>query len=144
MLFLLVKIILISFSKNMFITTITLGLIFFVIKIRRLVESMNLSRANFVHQMQFLFSEGYTMYTTGIPPPSNHCRLHFGDRQHHLDKLLKEYINYYNQSRSHLFRNKDSPLGRIYEPLPSKLYSPNAIPVLGGLHHVYRWHTTSK
>ncbi len=116
--------------------------------------------------MQFLYSEGYTMYTVGIPPPSNHCRLHFGERQimerfngtvirelldhvipfneHHLDKLLKEYINYYNQSRSHLFRNKDSPLGRIYEPLPSKLYSPNAIPVLGGLHHVYRWHTTSK
>ncbi|MBK7056812.1 MAG: hypothetical protein IPH52_17540 [Leptospiraceae bacterium] len=70
-----------------------------------------------IHQMQFLYSEGYTMYTVGIPPPSNHCRLHFGERQ---------------------------PLGRIYEPLPSKLYSPNAIPVLGGLHHVYRWHTTSK
>ncbi|HRG49041.1 MAG TPA: integrase core domain-containing protein [Leptospiraceae bacterium] len=62
----------------------------------------------------------------------------------HLDRLLKEYVHYYNNSRPHLFRNKDSPLGRVYEPLPSKLYSPNAIPVLGGLHHVYRWHTTSK
>ncbi|MBK7054467.1 MAG: hypothetical protein IPH52_05350 [Leptospiraceae bacterium] len=62
----------------------------------------------------------------------------------HLDKLLKEFIHYYNNSRSHLFRNKDSPLGRVYEPLPVKLYSPNAIPILGGLHHVYRWHSSSK
>lgn len=62
----------------------------------------------------------------------------------HLDRLLKDYIHYYNHSRTHLFRNKDSPLGRVYEPLPVKLYSPNTIPVLGGLHHVYQWHTTSK
>ncbi|MBP7280204.1 MAG: transposase [Leptospiraceae bacterium] len=61
----------------------------------------------------------------------------------HLDRLLKDYIHYYNHSRPHLFRNKDSPLGRIYEPLPVKLRSPNAIPVLGGLHHVYRWHSSS-
>ncbi len=62
----------------------------------------------------------------------------------HLDKLLKDYVHYYNNSRSHLFRNKDSPLGRVYENLPCKLYSPDSIPMLGGLHHVYQWHTTSK
>jgi putative transposase len=61
----------------------------------------------------------------------------------HLDSLLKDYIHYYNNSRPHLFRNKDSPLGRIYEPLPSKLYSPDSIPILGGLHYVYRWHSAS-
>ncbi len=58
--------------------------------------------------------------------------------ENHLDKLLKEYIHFYNNSRPHLFRNKDSPLKRKYEQLPKNLHPPSSIPILGGLHHVYQ------
>ena len=69
--FLLMSIILINFSRNILIITINLGLIFLEIKIHRLVESMSYYLLNFIHQMQFLYSEGYTMYTVGIPPPNS-------------------------------------------------------------------------
>ncbi len=62
----------------------------------------------------------------------NHCVV-LGER--HLHRLVSEYVDYYNRSRTHLGLNKDCPIPRAYDrpengPIKSK-------PVLGGLHHRY-------
>ena len=51
----------------------------------------------------------------------------------HLRRVLKQYASYYNQVRTHLSLEKDSPDFR----LPQKLGPIAAIPILGGLHHQY-------
>jgi transposase InsO family protein len=51
----------------------------------------------------------------------------------HLRRVLKQYTSYYNQVRTHLSLEKDSPDFR----LPPKLDPITAIPILGGLHHQY-------
>jgi putative transposase len=57
----------------------------------------------------------------------------FGRR--HLYKCLKEYVQYYNDSRPHQSLNKDSPNGREAEPPENgKVIK---LPILGGLHHRY-------
>jgi transposase InsO family protein len=55
----------------------------------------------------------------------------FGER--HLRHLLQCYATCYNQSRTHLSLNKDSPVRR---PVHAVGYV-EARPVLGGLHHCY-------
>jgi hypothetical protein len=45
----------------------------------------------------------------------------------HLKRLLKEYVAYYHEDRTHLGLNKGTPNGRVR----------SAIPRLGGLHHRY-------
>ena len=53
----------------------------------------------------------------------------------HARGMLKEYVEYYNGSRTHLSLVKDAPEPRAIEP-PSK--GPvHARTVLGGLHHRY-------
>ena len=53
----------------------------------------------------------------------------------HARRLLKEYVEYYNGSRTHLSLAKDAPGERAVD-LPSA--GPvRATPVLGGLHHRY-------
>ena len=53
----------------------------------------------------------------------------------HARRLLKEYVEYYNGSRTHLSLLKDAPEPRAIEP-PSD--GPvGAREVLGGLHHRY-------
>jgi putative transposase len=58
--------------------------------------------------------------------------------QRHLQKLMKEYIDYYNDDRCHLAIGRDSPNGRKIQkkPIDSKVKS---IPKLGGLVHRYEW-----
>jgi transposase InsO family protein len=53
----------------------------------------------------------------------------------HLRRLLKEYVHYYHEDRTHLGLGKDTPAGRVTAP-PSanKIIS---MPRLGGLHHRY-------
>jgi transposase InsO family protein len=51
----------------------------------------------------------------------------------HLRRVLKKYASYYNQDRTHLSLEKDSPDFRLRQ----KLGSIAAIPILGGLHHQY-------
>ena len=51
----------------------------------------------------------------------------------HLRHLLRSYANYYNQTRTHLSLNKDSPVSRAIETVGRIL----PIPILGGLHHQY-------
>ncbi|HSR78942.1 MAG TPA: integrase core domain-containing protein, partial [Xanthobacteraceae bacterium] len=55
----------------------------------------------------------------------------FGER--HLRHLLQSYTSYYNQARTHLSLNKDSPVSRPIETVGRIL----PVPILGGLHHQY-------
>jgi transposase InsO family protein len=55
----------------------------------------------------------------------------FGER--HLRYLLRCYAIYYNQTRTHLSLNKDSPVSRAVETVGRIL----PVPILGGLHHQY-------
>jgi putative transposase len=56
----------------------------------------------------------------------------------HLRRVLREYIEHYNTMRPHRTLALDSPLGR-----PPRQRQPGdrlvSDPVLGGLHHEYRW-----
>jgi transposase InsO family protein len=51
----------------------------------------------------------------------------------HLRRILKSYAHYYNETRTHLSLDKDSPLSRTVERAGRILCRP----VLGGLHHKY-------
>jgi transposase InsO family protein len=51
----------------------------------------------------------------------------------HLQRILREYADYYNQDRTHLSLGKDAPVHRPVE-CHGKLKSRN---ILGGLHHRY-------
>ena len=55
----------------------------------------------------------------------------FGEQ--HLRHLLRFYANYYNQNRTHLSLNKDSPASRVIQTVGRIL----PLPILGGLHHQY-------
>jgi transposase InsO family protein len=57
--------------------------------------------------------------------------------QRHLRRLMKNYIRYYHEDRTHLGLGKDTPSGRVAasaSPIGSKVIS---LPRLGGLHHRY-------
>jgi Integrase core domain len=51
----------------------------------------------------------------------------------HLRRILKSYIRYYNETRTHLALDKDAPLSRAVMRAGRILCRP----VLGGLHHEY-------
>jgi putative transposase len=52
-----------------------------------------------------------------------------------LRRLLKDYVEYYNSSRTHLAIEKDAPAPRPIAPPPAGRVI--AIPQVGGLHHRY-------
>ena len=51
----------------------------------------------------------------------------------HLRQVLKYYVRYYNESRTHLSLDKDAPFSRGVQ-VSGRIAT---IPVLGGLHHQY-------
>ena len=53
--------------------------------------------------------------------------------ERHLRYLLRTYANYYNQARTHLSLNKDSPVSRAILTVGRIL----PVQILGGLHHRY-------
>ena len=55
----------------------------------------------------------------------------FGER--HLRRVLRSYCTYYNETRTHLGLNKDTPLPRPIQQAGII----TARPVLSGLHHCY-------
>jgi transposase InsO family protein len=55
----------------------------------------------------------------------------FGDA--HLRRILGTYTEYYNELRTHLSLDKDSPIRRPIQRLGQLA----ARPLLGGLHHQY-------
>jgi transposase InsO family protein len=51
----------------------------------------------------------------------------------HLRRVLQCYMTYYNEARTHLSLNKDSPV-----PRPALINGRVlGVPILGGLHHQY-------
>ncbi len=59
--------------------------------------------------------------------------------QRHLYKLLEEYVEYYNNDRTHISLGKDSPAGRPVQKKQSDDDKLIALPRCGGLHHKYEW-----
>jgi transposase InsO family protein len=53
--------------------------------------------------------------------------------ERHLRRVLKSYSRYYNETRTHLGLDKDSPLPRAIQRTGNIV----AVPVLAGLHHRY-------
>ena len=54
--------------------------------------------------------------------------------ERHLARVLQRYATYYNESRTHLALDRNSPSPRFVEDGPGDVI---AIPHLGGLHHRY-------
>jgi len=72
------------------------------------------------------------------------CRRELFDRvvvfgQRHAIRLVREYIAYHHEDRTHLGLDKDTPLGRAVTPRPSPTARVVALPRVGGLHHRYEW-----
>ena len=55
----------------------------------------------------------------------------FGEQ--HLRHLLRSYMQYYNDARTHLSLSKDAPIPRAVQVIGRILPTP----ILGGLHHQY-------
>src|SRR6476469_10953450 len=55
----------------------------------------------------------------------------FGER--HLRHVLLSYMNYYNETRTHLSLDKDAPVSSTVQRAGRIL----RLPILGGLHHQY-------
>ena len=53
----------------------------------------------------------------------------------HLRRVLREYLSYYSEARTHLGLGKDCPQGRTIEPPEAGRVV--ALPQVGGLHHRY-------
>jgi len=58
--------------------------------------------------------------------------------QRHLKRLMKDYISYYHEDRTHLGLGKETPAGRKAEENRAPDCRVVSIPRLGGLHHRYR------
>jgi transposase InsO family protein len=55
--------------------------------------------------------------------------------EQHLRRILREYLEYYHGSRTHLSLDKDAPEPRAREAISDG--NVIAIPMVGGLHHRY-------
>ena len=61
----------------------------------------------------------------------------------HLYRLLKEYVDYYNDDHCHLSLARDSPSGRTVQIKPSEDNKVISLPRLGGLQHRYELRKTA-
>lgn len=59
--------------------------------------------------------------------------------EEHLRRLLRDYLCYYHEDRTHLGLQKDSPRGRPINQAPRTGGQVLAEQRYGGLHHRYRW-----
>jgi transposase InsO family protein len=59
--------------------------------------------------------------------------------EEHLRRLLREFVAYYHDDRTHLALGKDPPMRRPAGLRPSATAEMIAFPRLGGLHHRYEW-----
>ena len=59
--------------------------------------------------------------------------------EQHLRGVLREYVAYYNDLRPHRSLLLEAPVGPRALSSPSLRDEVVSDPVLGGLHHVYRW-----
>ena len=59
--------------------------------------------------------------------------------EEHLRRLLREYVKFYNNDRSHLTLERNTPKGRAVQQKPSEAAKVISISRLGGLQHKYEW-----
>jgi hypothetical protein len=59
--------------------------------------------------------------------------------ERHLVLLVRGYIAYHHEDRTHLGLGKDTPSGRVVASRPSVAAKIVALPRVGGLHHRYEW-----
>lgn len=59
--------------------------------------------------------------------------------ERHLLRILREYFEYYNEDRTHLGIEKDTPKGRPTSNRASPSSKLVELPRVGGLHHRYEW-----
>jgi putative transposase len=59
--------------------------------------------------------------------------------ERHLRRVLREYVSYYNETRPHRSLELEPPAGARELPPSSARRRIVAEPILGGLHHRYRW-----
>ncbi len=59
--------------------------------------------------------------------------------ERHLRRVLREYVSYYNETRPHRSLELEPPAGARELPPSSTRCRVVAEPILGGLHHRYRW-----
>jgi transposase InsO family protein len=57
--------------------------------------------------------------------------------ERHLRRLLREYVRYYHEDRTHLGLGKDTPAGRTPAAMSANRHQLISWPRLGGLHHRY-------
>src|ERR1035438_6521766 len=57
--------------------------------------------------------------------------------ERHLRWLLKDYVRYYHEDRTHLGLGKDTPGDRVAASVPPRGQKVTSLPRLGGLHHRY-------
>ena len=58
--------------------------------------------------------------------------------ERHLKRLMRDYVEYFHEDRTHLGLAKETPAGRPRESNPSASCNVVALPRLGGLHHRYQ------
>ena len=59
--------------------------------------------------------------------------------EQHLRRLIRDYVSYHHEDRTHDSLEKDTPNRRPVEPRPSGNTTVISIPRLGGLQHRYAW-----
>ena len=65
--------------------------------------------------------------------------------ERHLNNLLKEYVHYYNNVRTHQAIDGETPVKTIPPPkTDAKDTVLRAKPILGGLYHSYEKHNCDK
>ena len=55
--------------------------------------------------------------------------------ERHLNRILSSYVDYYHSARTHLSMEKDSPDGRVVQPIEKGRVV--ELKRVGGLHHLY-------
>lgn len=58
----------------------------------------------------------------------------------HLRRLLRDFVRYYHEDRTHLGLAKSTPDHRPSQPRPGPTATVVEAPRVGGLHHRYTWH----
>jgi len=76
------------------------------------------------------------------------CRQELLDRvivldENHLRRLLREYVAYHHQDRTHCGLGKETPARRAIEQRPSSTAKVIGLPRCGGLSHRYAWREAS-
>jgi transposase InsO family protein len=58
--------------------------------------------------------------------------------ERHLKRLMRDYVQYFHEDRTHLSLAKETPASRAKENNPNASCWVVALPRVGGLHHRYR------